>query len=145
MAEYRGDGGVPKRWRSNKAMEEYQPSKHAGSDPEAFLYGQFWPLRPGCRQNRHGSYMPDPTSCIGFPFFSFFFSKEGMDHIVLNRPGFDLDGLVRVWPKTSGLEASWSAGIEPVSGRTQPARYKFPHVQTPFRSSTNVPDNIVQN
>ena len=47
---------------------------------------------------------------VSAPFFSFsFFSKE--DHIMQNRPGSDLDGLVRVWPNTSGLEASWCAGI----------------------------------
>ena len=28
-----------------------------------------------------------------------------------NRPGSDLDGLVRVWPNASGPEASWCAGI----------------------------------
>ena len=64
-----------------------------------------------------------------------------MDHIVQNQPGSNLDGLVRVWPNTSGLEASWCAGmIKPLSGRTQPACY-----QTRFHSSTDVPDNIVQN
>ena len=58
----------------------------------------------------------------------FSISKEGMDYIVRNRPGSDLDGLVRVWTTASGLEASScvqdSSG--PVSGRTQPARYQFP-------------------
>ena len=43
--------------------------------------------------------------------FQLRFYKEGMDHIVQNRPGSDLGGLVRVWPNTSGLEASWCAGI----------------------------------
>jgi len=44
--------------------------------------------------------------------FQICFSKEGMDHIVLwqNRPGSDLDGLVRVWRNASGLEASRCAG-----------------------------------
>ena len=67
-------------------------------------YGQLWPLRPACSQNRPGWYMPDPTSRIRF-------SKEGMCHTVQNRPGFDLDGLVRVWPSTCGVKASWCAGI----------------------------------
>ena len=40
-----------------------------------------------------------------------FFSKEGIDHIVQNQPGSTLDGLVRVWPNASGLEASRCAGI----------------------------------
>ena len=43
--------------------------------------------------------------------FQFHFSKEGMDHIVQNRPGSDPDGLARVWLNTSGLEASRCAGI----------------------------------
>ena len=30
-----------------------------------------------------------------------FFSKEDLHHIVKNRPGSDLDGLVRVWPNAS--------------------------------------------
>ena len=58
-----------------------------------------------------------------FPYpFQFRFSKEGVDHIVQNRPGSDLDGLVTVWPNTSGVQESFG----PVSSRTQPARYQFP-------------------
>ena len=41
----------------------------------------------------------------------FCFSKEGMDHSVQNRPWSDVDGLVRVWPNVSGLEASQWVGI----------------------------------
>ena len=52
----------------------------------------------------------------------FRFSKEDLDHIVQNRPGSDLDGLVRVWPNVSGAQESWGL----VCGRTQPARYHFP-------------------
>ena len=108
-----------------------------------FGYGQLWPLRPACSRNRAGSYMPDPTSRVRF---SSVFTKEDMDHIVQNRPRSDLDGLVKVWPNTSGLEASRCAGIiwPGFSGRTQPARYQLPHFQTQFRSSTDIPDNIVQ-
>ena len=84
------------------------PSKHAGSDQEAF-----W-LRPvmaiadsmqpeSARIVYAGSDFPHP--------FQLRFSKEGMDHVVQNRPGSDLDGLVRVWLNTSGLEASRCAGI----------------------------------
>ena len=73
-----------------------------------FGYGQLWPLRPACSRNRAGSYMPDPTSRVRF---SSVFTKEDMDHIVQNRPRSDLDGLVKVWPNTSGLEASRCAGI----------------------------------
>ena len=43
--------------------------------------------------------------------FRFRFSTESMDHIAQNRPGSDLDGLIRVWQNISGLEASWCAGI----------------------------------
>lgn len=33
------------------------PSKDAGSDPEAFGYGQLWPLQPECSQTRAGLYI----------------------------------------------------------------------------------------
>ena len=50
-----------------------------------------------------------------------------MDHVVQNRPRSDLDGLVRAWPNTSGLEASrWAGIVGPVSGRIQPTCYQFP-------------------
>ena len=73
------------------------------------------------------------------------FSKEGTDHIVQNRPGSDLDGLVRVWPHVSGLEASCAGIIWP--GFWQDANGPLPvsHFQTRFRYSRDVPDNIVQN
>ena len=69
--------------------------------------------------------MPDPTSRIRFD--SVPLKKALHGHIVHNRPGSDLDGLVRVWPNTSGPEASLCAGIiGPVSARTPPARYQLP-------------------
>ena len=78
--------------------------------------------------------------------FQFLFFKEGMGHIVQNQPGSDLDGLVIVWPNASGLEASWCAGIT-WPGFWQDATSPLPvsHFQTRFRSSADVPDNIVQN
>ena len=78
--------------------------------------------------------------------FQFRSSKEGMDHTVQNRPRSDLDGLVRVWPNASGLEASRCAGIIWL-GFWQNATGPLPvsHFQTRFRSSTDVPDNIVRN
>ena len=87
--------------------------------------------------------MPDPTSRIRF---SSVFSKEGMVHIVQNRPGSDLDGLVRVWPNVSGLEASQCSGII-WPGFWQDATGPLPvsDFLTWLRSSTDVPDNIVQN
>ena len=92
-------------------------------------------LQPGCRWCMHVERipvnMPDPfrkhfgygqhAARIGLGgiyarsdsprLIQFCFSKEGMDHIAQNRPGSDMDGLVRVWPNTSGLEAGWCAGI----------------------------------
>ena len=69
-----------------------------------------------------------------------------MGHIVQNRPGSDLRGLVRVWPNASDLEASWCAGIIG-PGFLQDATGPLPvsHFWTRFRSSTDDPDNIVQN
>ena len=85
-----------------------------------------------------GSNFPHP--------FQLHFSKEGMDHIMQNRPGYDLDGLVRVWPNTSGLEASWCAGIIwPGFWHDAPGPLPVSDLLTRFRSSTDDPDNIVQN
>ena len=72
-----------------------------------------------------------------------------MDHIVhiqYSLPGSDLDGLVSVYPNASGLEASWCAGIIG-PGFWQDATGPLPvsHFHTRFRSSTDVPDNTVQN
>ena len=76
----------------------------------------------------------------------FRFSKEGMDHIAQIRPGSDLAGLVRVWPNASDLEASWCAGIiGPGFWQEATGPLSVSHFQTRFRSSTDVPDNIVQN
>ena len=104
-----------------------------------FGYGQFWPLQPVCSQIVYArSYFPHP--------FQLHFSKEGTDHIMQNQPRSDLDGLVRVWPNASGLEASWCAGII-WPGFWQDATGPLPVscFQTWFHSSTDVPDNIVQN
>ena len=66
-------------------------------------------------------------------------------HTVQNRPGSDLNGLVRFWPNTSGLEASRCAGIIG-PGFWQDATGPLPvsHFWTQFRSSPDVPDNIIQ-
>ena len=69
-----------------------------------------------------------------------------MYNVVQNRPGSDLDGLVRVWPNASGLEASPCAGIiGPGFWQDATGPLPVPYFQTRFRSSTDVPDNIVQN
>ena len=85
-----------------------------------------------------------------------------MDHTVQNRPGSDLDGLVRVWPNASGLDPIWialsgfgqthpvwkQAGMQessgPVSGRTSFLLPVF-HFQTRLQSSTDSPDHTVLN
>ena len=78
--------------------------------------------------------------------FQLRFSKEGMDHIVQKRPGFDLDGLVRVWPNASGLETRWCAGII-WPGFWQDATGPLPvsDFWTWVLWSTDDPDNTVQN
>ena len=71
------------------------------------------------------------------------FSKEGLDHIVQNRPG---SHLVRLWPNASGLEASRCAGIIwPGFWQDADSRLLVSHFKTRFRSSTDILDNIVQN
>ena len=119
------------------------PSNHAGSDPEAL-----W-LRPVMAVT--ASVQPESGRTVyagsNFPYpFQLRFSKEGMGHIVQNRPVSDLDGLVRVWPNASGLEASRCTGIIWLDFRqnaTGPLPFSL--FQTRFRSSTDVPDNTVQN
>ena len=71
-----------------------------------------------------------------------------MNHILQNRPGSDLHGLVRVWPNAFGLEASWCADfIWQVFCRTPPVHYQFPTFPLgplpvshfPTRSTTSFP------
>ena len=94
---------------------------------------------------------PEPSWIVyarsDFPhLFLFRFSKEDMDHIVQNWPGSNLDGLVRVWPNTSGLEASWGAGIiRPSFWQDATGPLPVSHFETWFHSSTDGPENIVQN
>ena len=85
-----------------------RPSKHAGSDPEAFCLRPVMAITASVRAEsgrivRAGSDIPHP--------FQFRSSKEGMDHTAQNRPGSDVDGLVIVWPNASGPEASRCTGI----------------------------------
>ena len=64
-----------------------------------FGYGQLWSLRPACSQNRAGSYMPDPTSCI---HFSSIFSKKAWNILCKIDP--DL-----IWMAWSGFgQRIWS-------------------------------------
>ena len=98
----------------------------------------------GQRASRIG---PGSICRSDFPHpIQFCFSKEGVDQIVQNRLRSDQDGLVSVWPNASGLEASCCAGIIG-PGFLQYATDPLPvsRFQTRFCSSTDVPDNIVQN
>ena len=108
-----------------------------------FGYGQLWPIQPACNQNRAGSYMPDLTSSI---LFSSVFPKKAW--ITLCRT--DPDPIWMAWSGFGQTHLVWkqahvpeSSG--PVFGRTQQTRYQFPHFQTRFRSSGDIPDNTVQN
>ena len=108
-----------------------------------FGYGQLGPLRSACSQNWAGSYMPDPTSRIRFgsviPKKAWIkLCKTGPDPMWMAWSGFRQTHSVR---KQAGVQESWV----PVSGRTRPARYQFPHFQTRLRSPADIPDNIVQN
>ena len=72
-------------------------------------------------ERRHGSFCAKPTRI---------------------RSGWSSQGLAkRIW--SGSKPVSESSG--PVSGRTQPSRYQFSHLQTLFRSSTDVIDDTVQN
>ena len=78
--------------------------------------------------------------------FSSVFSKKAWIILCKNRPRSDQDDLVGVLPNASGLEASWCAGIiGPGFWQYTTGPLPVSHFQTQFRSSTDVPDNIVQN
>ena len=88
-----------------------------------FGYGLLWPSWPACSQN----WAVSLHAGSGFLHSQFRSSTEGRNHIVQNRPGSVLDGLVRFWPNVSGPEASRCARIiGPGSGGTQPARFQCP-------------------
>ena len=99
-------------------------SKHAGSEPEAFWLRRVMAITASVqpesgRMVHTGSDFPHPIRFLS--------SKEGQDHIVQNRPGSDLDGLVRLGPNASGPEASRGVRItRPGSGKAQPVPYQFP-------------------
>ena len=121
------------------------PSKHAGSDPEAFYLRPVMAVTASVQPELGrivyaSSSFPYPIQvCVLFP-------KEGMDHIVQYQPGSDLHGLVRVWPNASGLEASRCTGIIG-PGFWQDATGPLPvsHFQTGLRSCTDGPNHVVLN
>ena len=109
-------------------------------------YGQLWPLRPACGQNRAGSYN---YASSDFPHpIQFRFSKEGMDHLLCNTDsdliwmaclGFGQTRLV--WKQAGEQESSGS-----FCDRTQQALYQFPTFRLCVDCSfKDVPDHIVQN
>ena len=123
---------------------KYSPSKHAGSDPEAFLLRPFMAITASV-QAESGRIAYYARSDFPHPF-QYRFSEEGMDHTVQNRPGSHLKGLVRVWPNTSSLEASQRCAGTIWPGFWQNATGPLPvsHFQTRFYSSTDVRDNIAR-
>ena len=95
-----------------------------------FGYGQLRPLRPACSQNRAGSYMPDPTSCIRFSSVFpqkalILLCKTDPDPIWMALSGFGQTHLV--W-KQAGVQESQGS----VSGRMQPVRSQFPAFRLGF-------------
>ena len=100
---------------------------------KCFGYGQLWPLRPACSQNRAGPYMPDPTFRIRFRFI-FFQRRHGSycAEPTRIRSGWSGQGLAKhIW-----------SGSKPVCRN----HLTVSHFQTRFRSfATDVSDNTVQN
>jgi len=87
---------------------ENVPREHAASNPEVFWLQPVMAITTSMQPE--SSRIAYAGSNFTHPF-QLHFSKESMDHNVQNQPRSDLDGLVRVWPNKSGLEASWCAGI----------------------------------
>ena len=77
-----------------------------------FGYGQLWPLRPACSQNRTGSYMPDPTCRILFSSVS---PKKAW--VILCKTDWIPSG----WPGQGLAQRIWS-GSKPVC-RNHQARF----------------------
>ena len=118
-------------------------SKHAGSDSETY-----W-LRPVVAITANGQPESGRKLYAGSDFprpIWFRFSQEGPDHIVQNRSGSDLDGLVRFGANASCPEVSRCARtIGPGFRQNATGLLPLSHFQTRLRSSTDGPDHIVQN
>ena len=107
-----------------------------------FGYGQLWPLRPACSQNRPWSYKFCQIRLRAS--VSVTFSKKAMYQ---NRPRSGLDGLhgqglaKHIWSGSRLVcRNRWARFL---TERNRPAPVS--NFQNCFRSSTDVPDNIVQN
>ena len=97
-------------------------------------------MRPACSQNRARWYIICRIRLPASNSVPFFQKRHAPS--LQNRPGSDLDDLVRFWPNASGLEAGWCAGIIG-SDFWQETTGPLPvsHFQTRLRSSTDVPDH----
>ena len=63
LLQFRG-ASRDESWR--KGLSLSNPVNMPDPTRKRFGYGQLWPLRPACSQNRTGSYRPNPTSCVRF-------------------------------------------------------------------------------
>ena len=139
--------GLNTAWESDRQKLRHQevnrvPSNHAGSIRKCTGYGQLWPLRPACGQNRAGSYMPDPTSRIRF---SSVFPKKAWTILCKTDPG----PIRMAW---SGFGQHIWSGSKPVR-RNHGARFlaerNRPATSLPLRSwfgsSTDGPDHVMRN
>ena len=107
-------------------------------------YGQLWPLRPACSRNRPGSYMPVPPSRIRFGSFFFFQGRHGSHCTKWTRiwSGWSGQGLAtHIWSRSKLVCRIIGPGFWQDATVPLPVSY----FQTRFRSSTDVPDNTVQN
>ena len=108
-----------------KKKVNVHPSKHARSDPEAFWLRSVTAVTASVQPvSGRILYMLDPTSRIRF---SSVFPKKAWIIFCKTGPGpiwMALSGLGRMHPVWKQACVKESSG--PVSGRTQPARYRFP-------------------
>ena len=93
-----------------------------------FDYGQLWPLRPACSQNRPGSYLPDLTSRIRF--ISILFPNKAW--IILRK--LDSDPIWMAWSGLGQTHLVWKqAGVRESSGRDD-VRFVF-HIVPEFNAA----------
>ena len=151
----------PRQYRS---LPNCHPVNMPDPIRKRFGYGQLWPLRPACSQNRPASVLVPFFVCLFFQRRSGSYCAKPT-HIRSGWPGFGPHSEHRfpapsslkegcgkpvlgvwVWPNTSGQETSWCAGII-WPGFWQDVTDPLPVSPFPtrFRSSTDVPDSTVQN
>ena len=122
------------------------PSKHAGSHLEAFWLRPVMAIAASVQPESGRIVYAGSHFALFFFFFSSVFPKMAWAILCKNRPGSDLDGLVRVWLSSSGLKTSRCAGIiAPGFWQDATGLLLVSHFQSRFRSSTDVPENIIQN